>query len=456
MEINLLEVIKYNKKCLQDKALLCNIIADKYPTKIKERNVLLNVYDIGVIRDIACNGSITELQYNNYIQKLINTYGLQEQLAIQGINTWIDVFLGNGYSARFTSTSKTGVNNELQKVIGNIDDYELTMLSDTTAEIKAFVGMDVDNVVVPAVINGIRIVGIGEGAYRGYKGIKRLIVSEGIDYIKDAAFLKCSCLEKVVLPTSLIELGRSGGEDKMHIDGTFGGCESLSEITIPSTVTKIGKGSFMDCKSLCSVQLNEGLTEIGECAFKGCESLSNITMPSTVTKMGTRVFSGCKNLRSVQVNAGLTEIGKSTFRGCESLLRITVPSTVTKISTASFAGCKSLKEVKLNEGLIQIEEYAFYGCESLLKVTMPNTVTEIGNCAFKGCKNLFSVQLNEGLIEIGEEAFEDCEEFLRIRLPSTVTTVDNSRVFLSSEKKDWFAELDEHAEATLKKLLGLK
>ena len=456
MEINLHEVIKYNVQCLQDKTLLSNIISDKYPGKDRERIVLLNVYDIGLIRDITRNGTITELQYSSYVQKLINTYGLQEQLAIQGLNAWIDVFLGVGYSDRFTVTTKAVVAKEIQKEIGNIDDYELTMLSNTTAEINIFKGEDVEELVVPAEINGIRIVGIGEEAFKERKRIKRLIISEGIEYIADAAFFMCSSLEKVILPNSLIELGRKI-EFKMCIEGTFGRCERLSEIEIPSTVTKIGAGTFLQCKNLHSVYLNQGVTEIRECAFKECESLSNITIPSTVTEMGTRVFAGCKNLRSVQLNEGLTEIEEATFRDCENLTNIKIPNTVTKIRTASFSGCKSLKSVNFNEGLIEIETGVFYNCKGLLRVTMPSTVTKIGDRAFKGCKNLYSVQLNEGLIEIGEEAFEDCEESLKILLPSTVTKVDNSPVFLSSkENLCSLEELDEIVDRHFKELLGLK
>lgn len=456
MEINLLEVIKYNKKCLQDKTLLRNIISDKYPQNVREMNVLLNVYDIGVLRDIARNASITELQYSSCVQKLINTYGLQEQLAIQGLNAWIDVFLGTGYSARFSDTSKTASDNKTQKVIGTIEDYELTMLSDNTAEIKAFVGADVEDMVVPAEIDGVRIVGIGEDAYRGHKGIKRLIISEGIEYIKAAAFYMCSCLEEVILPNSLTELGIRDRENKKDIAGTFGYCESLLEIEIPNKVTKIGNGAFIWCINLRSVHLNEGLTELGNCVFMECENISNITIPSTVTKMGGGVFLRCKKLCSVYLNEGLTEISGNAFHTCEKLSKITIPSTVTKISAASFFKCKSLKSVELNEGLIEVGESAFYNCESLLRVTMPSTVTNIGFRAFKGCKNLSSVQLNEGLIEIEEEAFDDCDESLKILLPSTVKRVDSSQVFVTSkEKRLSMEEFDALMEMKWKEL-GLK
>lgn len=332
MEINLLEVIRYNKKCLQDKTLLSNIIADKYPQKTLEKNVLLNVYDIGVLRDIARNRSITELQYSSYIQKLINTYGLQEQWAIQGLNAWIDVFLGNGYSERFSVTSKILTVNKSQKVIGNIDDYELTMLSDTTAEIKKYVGADLDEIVVPTEINGVKIVGIGEDAYSEHNEIRDIIIPEGIEYISTRAF--CCC-------------------------------ESLLEITIPSTVKEIGTCAFSHCYELYTVHLKEGVKEIAFEAFCSCENLLEITIPSTVKEIDGCVFSHCYELHTVHLKEGLLEIGWRAFWNCNKLTEITIPSTVKEIEREAFYNCNKLHTVHLEEELLEMAYDAFDFCENL-------------------------------------------------------------------------------------------
>ena len=245
MAINLLEVIKYNPSCIQNRALLRNILLDKYPQKIREINILLSVYDIGILRDIANNRIITEWQYRSYTQKLVSTYGLQEQLAIQGLNTWIDTFLGSGYSERFIVETKIENKNKVHTPDENINNYELARLSDTTAEIKKYVGND-ERIDIPAEINHIKIVGISSRAFERRNNIKRIKISEGIKYIKEEAFQKCEDLEEVIIPSSVMELGAN---------------------------------CFSDCKKLCSANLNEGLTTIGEHAFSHCKSLSEIIMP---------------------------------------------------------------------------------------------------------------------------------------------------------------------------------
>jgi hypothetical protein len=54
----------------------------------------------------------------------------------------------------------------------------------------------------------------------------------------------------------------------------FGACGSLASVTIPESVTSIGKGAFKDCSSLTSVTIPESVTSIGKSAFDGCEALT--------------------------------------------------------------------------------------------------------------------------------------------------------------------------------------
>jgi len=341
-KINLFEVIQYNKNCLKDRKLLCNIIKDKYPNKTLEMNVLLNVYDIGVLRDIARKGSITELQYSGYIQKLISTYGLQEQLAKQGLNLWIDTFLGSGYSERFMKINITKDNK--QKVIGNENDYELTMLSTTTAEIKCYKGKNVENIVVPTEINGIKIIGIGYGAYFDNNIIKNLIIPQGIEYIGKGAFC---------------------------------GCESLAEVTIPSTVKKIDVYAFYQCYALHTVHLAEGLAEIMCGAFQECKSLVEVTIPSTVEEISLCAFENCHDLHTICLKEGLLGLGDHAFAFCKSLSEIVIPSTVKELGAQAFYGCKSLHTIYLEEELLDMAYYALEYCENISKIITSRRVIDI-------------------------------------------------------------------------------
>lgn len=51
---------------------------------------------------------------------------------------------------------------------------------------------------------------------------------------------------------------------------TFSGCNSLSEITIPSSITKIGGQAFYNCSKLQKIIIPSSVVSIGSEAFSGC------------------------------------------------------------------------------------------------------------------------------------------------------------------------------------------
>ena len=65
---------------------------------------------------------------------------------------------------------------------------------------------------------------------------------------------------------------------------------SIKLVDIQSGVTSIGNDAFFCCSSLTSVTIPEGVTSIGSYAFYGCSSLTSVTIPSSVTSIGSYAF----------------------------------------------------------------------------------------------------------------------------------------------------------------------
>jgi len=196
-------------------------------------------------------------------------------------------------------------------------------------------------------------------------------------------------------------------------------CESLTSVTIPSSVTKIGFYAFFDCSSLTSVTVdnrNPSYASIDGVLFD--KSMRNIisypagktartyTIPSSVTDIREGAFYFCINLTSVTIPSSVTLIREGAFFGCSSLTSVTIPSSVTIIGEGAFVGCESLTSISIPSSVTSIGDRAFLLCESLTSVTIPSSVTEIGESAFARCDSLTSVTLSRRT-QVGEGAFPE-------------------------------------------------
>ena len=217
----------------------------------------------------------------------------------------------------------------------------------------------------------------------------------------------------------------------------FAGCRSMAGILIPSCVTHIGDGAFLNCDVLTAVVFDEGslLSGIGENAFRNCTGLTDIAIPSGVTAIGAYAFGNCRNLVSLTFgeNSRLTNIGDSAFYYCRDLADITIPSGVTAIGAQAFRMCFNLGTVNFAEGsqLTSIGEQAFYSCCRLMRLTIPQGVTSIGAQAFSDCYRLVEVYNLSDSFQIKAQQGEPYALVVHTSAdePSNILTDENGYVF---------------------------
>lgn len=128
--------------------------------------------------------------------------------------------------------------------------------------------------------------------------------------------------------------------------------ESIKQLVLPKSCSKIPIGAFNGWKKLEKIQLPENLKEISDRLFYGCVALKNVALPQSVCK-----------------------IGESAFRNCKTLSHIIIPDGVLEIRESTFSGCKELVEIKFSENLKRIKKDAFKGCKKLLCVDLPTQIT---------------------------------------------------------------------------------
>lgn len=67
---------------------------------------------------------------------------------------------------------------------------------------------------------------------------------------------------------------------------------------------------------IIKVQIEDGVTSIGNYAFYYCSGLTSVTIPNSVTSINSSAFSGCSGLTSVTIPNSVTRINSSAFEDC--------------------------------------------------------------------------------------------------------------------------------------------
>src|ERR1051326_566745 len=88
---------------------------------------------------------------------------------------------------------------------------------------------------------------------------------------------------------------------------------SITNLTIPGSVTNIGNRAFYYCVSLTSVMIPNSVTTIGYDAFFNGTSLTSVTIGSSVNSIGDHAFYFCAGLTNIAVN--VSNPNYSSFNG---------------------------------------------------------------------------------------------------------------------------------------------
>ena len=279
-------------------------------------------------------------------------------------------------------------------------------------------------VTIPTNLNGLPVTSIGEYAFED-SSLTSVTIPKSVTKIGEVPFVDCSSLEAITVDADNAAYSSVNGVlfDKRQTTLIEYPAGKVGSYTIPSSVSSIGYAAFGDCTSVTNVTIPKGVTSIGGWAFQYCTSLTNVTIPSSVTSIGYAAFESCTSLTDVTIPKSVTSITGDAFYDCESLASVTIPSSVTSIGFEAFAYCYGLTNVTISKGVTSIGEYAFYDCEDLTRVTIPSSVTSIGYEAFDGCEDLTSVTIPGGVTSIEYEAFAYCYGLTNLTISKGVTSI---------------------------------
>ena len=86
-------------------------------------------------------------------------------------------------------------------------------------------------------------------------------------------------------------------------DEAFRGCAFLVEVILPKTVESIGNYGFCDCRKLDKIIIPPKVAEIGGHSFYNCRRLSSITMPNTINYIGDGFIKNCDEIKEITIDS---------------------------------------------------------------------------------------------------------------------------------------------------------
>ena len=229
-------------------------------------------------------------------------------------------------------------------------------------------------------------------AFHKCKNLRHVIIQEGsrLGKIGAYAFAGCRSLETMILPSSVVYIGRGAfalccSLKKLMFTYTSRGQEKAGNV-FPTAIVRLPRYVFAGCVSLLTVEFGPGsmMETVENGAFLGCKRLQKVLLTGKLTELGSHTFAYCKNLESVAIPQidTLKYIGRSAFECCEALTYFQFPNHMERIPIRTFYGCSSLKLVKIPKKVLSINHQAFARCKALEKAIILTGDIAISATAF--------------------------------------------------------------------------
>ena len=214
-------------------------------------------------------------------------------------------------------------------------------------------------------------------------------------------------------------------------NNAFKNCGNLKSVKFPTTLNTVGSYAFHNCISLTSIDLSgcSGLINIFHYAFWSCQNLTDVKLPASLKVLDEAAFYYCTSLPTIDLSVctSLAYLGMAAFRLCTCLVSVNFPASMKSFGSGVFYGCTSLTSIDLSglNDMTDISGSTFINCTSLKTVALPASLTKIYGKTFENCTSLEAIDLSvcTKSKSIGDNTFASCEGMKVLTLPASLTTI---------------------------------
>lgn len=302
--------------------------------------------------------------------------------------------------------------------------------------------------------NGYDYTNKHQNPFAGKSNVQKIVISEGVTNVGDyflQGYEYRGNIKEISLSSTITKIGRYA----------FQNCYNVKSVNLPGGLETIGDYSFDNCSGLIEINVPDSVKSIGKRCFQSCNKLSTAILPDALIEIPEFVFSGCSSLKEIILPSKLETIGQYAFSECSSLKEITIPASIKNVDWCIFQNCTNLTTVDFEKEYYgNISVHMFWNCTALTDISIPERVSYIDNDAFCNCSRLSTVTINGSKTRINSGSFRDCKNLRLIKgydcsrakqyYDSLTDTQKNSIRFesLGEGQHEWSAEKVQTKEPT--------
>ncbi|HFI0466727.1 TPA: leucine-rich repeat protein [Streptococcus suis] len=213
----------------------------------------------------------------------------------------------------------------------------------------------------------------------------RLELPDSLETIGNHAFGGIDTLTSVNIPKNLVVADQAfaGSRNLTHLRNNVEGVRipdgmlestGIATFIVPEGITEIGKYALRDNKQFDIGADPFGVSLVDRIKRPG---LTNVILPSTLTKIDSRTFEST-SIKFIDIPNGVSEIGEGAFRFSPELETVKLPKELKKLGGYLFEGNEKMTLLVLPDKVESIDVNAFVNMPNLEKVYIPASVNSIG------------------------------------------------------------------------------